>query len=141
MNQRERLCIVVLLLIGSLSFFTTVSFSQSQRSSPDPIQTPIDIQFTKQMSQSETDFEWSQTYYDSYMRTKEPPYLRLAAEFCLKAINRLANLQTQLSRTTKFYNWADKKRLQACQFYTKLQRQSFLLKTKNHLTGTVAACQ
>ena len=85
--------------------------------------------------------QWSMTYHDSYKRTKEIPYLQLAAKFCLKAINRLGNAQKMISRTTKFYNMADEKRLQACRFYTKLQRMSFLLKPKYHLRGSGNACE
>ena len=106
-----------------------------------PVKPPVDIQFTNQMTRSRKDMQWSQTYHASYKRTKEIPYLQLAAKFCLKAINRLADTQKSISRTTKFYNMADEKRLQACQFYTKLQRMSFLLEPKHHLRGSGNACE
>ncbi len=112
-----------------------------QLQTKQPVKPPVDIQFTNQMTRSRKDMQWSRTYHDSYRRTKEIPYLQLAAEFCLKAINRLADTQKSISRTTKFYNMADKKRLQACRFYTKLQRMSFLLEPKYHLRGSGNACK
>ncbi|MCG8336784.1 MAG: hypothetical protein MJE63_19940 [Proteobacteria bacterium] len=118
--------------------------SPAQRQQPQTkqaVKPPVDIQFTNQMTRSRKDMQWSQTYHASYKRTKEIPYLQLAASFCLKAINRLADTQKSISRTTKFYNMADEKRLQACQFYTKLQRMSFLLEPKHHLGGSGNACK
>ena len=117
---------------------------QTQRQQPQTGQSakpPVDIQFTNQMTRSRKDMQWSQTYHASYKRTREIPYLQLAAKFCLKAINRLSDTQKSISRTTKFYNMADEKRLQACQFYTKLQRMSFLLEPKHHLRGSGNACK
>lgn len=117
-------------------------WAQAEQSpSPNPLKTPIDIQFTMQMSRSQQDFQWSQTYFDSYKKTLEIHYLKLAADFCRKSIIRLSEMQKTLSRITRFYNQADQKRLQACQFYEKLQRESFLLETKYHLDGSGSDCQ
>lgn len=115
--------------------------AQDQTAPLDPIKTPSDIEFTNQMSRARKDYVWSQTYYKSYRRTQEVPYLKLAGNFCLQSIQRLSNMLTKLSRTTKFYSMADEKRLQACRFYDKLQKESFILKIKDHLPGTGSACR
>jgi predicted secreted protein len=103
--------------------------------------TPANIEFTSQMSRAKKDLVWSRTYFNSYQMTTEVSYLKLSAGFCLKSINRLAETLKQLSRTTKFYNMADQKRLQACQYYDILQRKSFLLLPKYHLNNPGASCQ
>jgi hypothetical protein len=136
-------CVLFLLLFSCAvwQYPLTLWAQTEQPTPPNPVKTPIDIQFTLQMSRSEQDFQWSQTYYNSYKKTLEIPYLDLAAEFCHKAIVRLAEVQKVLSRITRFYNQADQKKLQACQFYDKLQRASFLLESKYHLGGSGADCQ
>ena len=102
--------------------------------------TPADIEFTYQMHRSSKDLKWSRTYFSSYQMTGEVSYLNLAAQFCMKSINRLADTQRQLSRTTRFYNQADQKRLQACDYYLMLQNKSFLLLPKYHLAGSGKSC-
>ncbi len=102
---------------------------------------PAKIKFTHRMSQSEKNFAWSDTYYKSFKKTKEPRYLGLAANHCLKAISMLHDTQMLLSRTTRFYNQADKKRLRACEFYKLLQQKSFLLPRFYHLKSSGIQCQ
>ena len=137
----NRSLLAVFIAICCLGFSTATLLSQPKNTASDALQTPIDIEFTKQMSRSQKDFAWSQTYYRSYKKTSEIPYLGLAAEFCRKTISRLATIQKALSRTTKFYNQADQKRVQACRFYDRLQRQSLLLDPTYHLEGSGPACQ
>ncbi len=145
MGSKQKLLFVFLLLFFGMHLSISPVLAQEKtqpNSQPQKsVKPPIDIQFTNQMSRSKKDMDWSKTYHDSYQRTKEIPYLQLAAQFCLKAVNRLADAQKMIPRTTKFYNMADEKRLYACQFYTKLQRMSFLLEPKNHIRGSGDACK
>ena len=103
--------------------------------------TPETVQFTERMNQAAKDMEWANTYYNSYRQTQEVPYLRLSAVFCGKAIVMLAETQQLLARTTAFFNRADQKRLQACQFYDKLQKKSFLLAPEHRLQDSGSICE
>jgi len=114
---------------------------QSENQIQSTTKTPKEIRFTYQMNRSAKDLKWSVTYFESYKKSGEVSYLNLAAQFCLKTINRLFNTQNLLSRTTRFYQQADQKRLQACQYYDMLQKQSFLLAPVHHLADTELACQ
>ncbi len=123
---------------------STIQQPQGQSSATTPQQkkkSPEDIKYTFQLSRAEKDLNWSKRYLESYKKSKEVSYLNLAATFCLKSINRLNNTRNLLSRTTRFYQEANQKRLQACQFYDKLQRHSYLLNPVDHLSDAGIGCR
>lgn len=128
-------------LAHSLSFILGFQDVQGQTPPNQPkVITPESLQYTTRMNRALKDMEWSETYYKSYLQTRESSYLILASAFCAKAIVNYADIQQYLPRTTAFYNQADQKRLQACQFYDKLQKKSFLLTPENHLPDSGPIC-
>lgn len=127
-------------------FFLWNTFAATQpglaqtNADPAPTKTPEDIQFTNRMSRADRDQKWSITYLESYNRTKEIPYLKLSSTHCLRAIRLLAETQSMLLRTNKFYNQAEVKRLEACRLYSKIRKRSFLLDARHHLKDSGAIC-
>ncbi len=112
---------------------------QTQPQQPKKI-TPESIEFTARMSRAAKDMKWSETYYKSYIQTREVRYLRLAGALCAKSILLLAETKQLLARSTSFFNQADQKRLQACRFYDKLQKKSYILSPENRLPDSGSIC-
>lgn len=140
--MRVRLFVLICFVV-TLFASQNLNWIKAQEAAPavPKSKTPADIEFTRQMSRAKKDLEWSETYFQSYQMTNEVSYLKLSAQFCMKSIRRLADTQNQLSRTTKFYNLVDQKRLHACQYYDMLQKKSFLLQSRHFLNDSGSSCR
>ena len=125
-----------------LLFFLSYSFILSANETPvkKKVKDPTQIKFTHRMSKAAKDLQWSDIYYQSYKKNKEINYLKLAARHCKSAIRLLFETQSLLSRTTRFYNQADKKRLLACKYFKMLRQKSFLLSKEHHLRDINKKC-
>jgi hypothetical protein len=123
-----------------LSLAFSLGVRAQQQNPPVRVKQPTQIDFVSRMHQSAIDLKWSETYYNSYQKTKEVDYLSLSAQRCAKAINFLYETRTLLSRTTRFYQQADAKRLEACRFYDILVRKSHLLSPSHYLSDIGRVC-
>jgi len=91
------------------------------------------VRFNTRMQNSLKEIKWSKTYYRSFKRTHEVNYLKLSASQCQKAIQSLNKTQSLLPRTTRFHHVAKNTKHQACEFFKRLQHESFQLPPRHYL--------
>ena len=104
-----------------------VATGQTARKNTVQEQQQPKIRFSKNISQSNREMNWSRTYYLSFQKTNETIYLKLSADHCANAIRVLRTTQDSFPNTTPFYYKAKNKRVIACRFYNSLQETALRL--------------
>ncbi|MDH5561875.1 MAG: hypothetical protein OEY59_13580 [Deltaproteobacteria bacterium] len=72
-------------------------------------------------------------YFRSYKRTKEIPYLKLSARHAQKAIEIYYQLQTVVSRKTKFFRKLQLERIKTCDFHQQVRIVSSSLDPEHYI--------
>ncbi|MCP4298263.1 MAG: hypothetical protein GY786_21975 [Proteobacteria bacterium] len=97
------------------------------------VRNPADINYTQRMENAKSEYRWGQTYFKSYLKTKELAYLRLSAAHSTDSITQFYRTEALLAKTTKFYYEAKYNRLNVCSYYKTIQKKSFELTKENFI--------
>ncbi len=124
---------ITVMLTWLLSPLVYSQTSTQPPQSDNRVRDPAKIKYNFRMEVSSKQMEWSRIYFESFKKTDEVSYLRLAAQFCLNAISSYHQTQNLLSKTTRFHYQTKKRKITACQFYTTLQLASHHLAVEHHL--------
>jgi len=82
------------------------------------------LSYSAEVAKAESALGWARVYHDSYKRSKEYRYLKLAGDQGLRAIEVLYHTQLSLDRTQRFYYQVRKKRIYLCTYYQMLKEDS-----------------
>lgn len=125
--------IITGLFIWALSILPLSVLCQGTVQQQAPVPKRPKVTYSRNMTIASRELNWSQTYFDSYKKTKEAIYLKLAATHCTNAVNVLKATQASLPNTTRFYYKAKNKRFDACRFFKKLQDTALRLDPRHYI--------
>ncbi|MDT8446463.1 MAG: hypothetical protein RRB13_06150 [bacterium] len=123
-----------LLALMPLGFTAQAQAPAEQQLGPDGQPKAAPMPYADRIYQAQTAQGWSKTYYESFKRSQEYRYLRLAADYCLRSMQILYDTQNSLKKTESFYYQTRNKRIYACDYYELLQEASYQLETSQYLT-------
>jgi hypothetical protein len=130
------------LLAAFLISVTAVSAQESGSVSDQTVDHTPTIDFGTRLSTAAREMQWSQTYWRSYEKTGEIPYLHLSAQHCRNAIQLMLETQSLLPSTTRLHYVAKNEKFQACRYYQHLRSASERLSVEHHLSAVDGnACQ
>lgn len=120
-------------LIITLWSTPLTAFGQANQQQKAPVRKSPKVTFSQNMTLAKSELGWSKTYYQSFKKTKEAVYLKLAATHCANAVKVLKATQTGLPNTTRFYYKAKNQRYSTCRFFEQLQETALRLPPEHHI--------
>lgn len=106
---------------------------------PDGQPLPKPKPYSERIHQARTAQGWSKVYFESFQRSGEYRYLKLAGDYCMRSMQVLYETQNSLKRTERFYYQTRKKRIYACDYYEVLQKASYQFESSQYLTDPPGA--
>jgi len=80
--------------------------------------------FSAELAKATSALGWARVYHDSFRRSGEYRYLRLAGKQALQGIEILYQTQNSLKRTERFYYKVRQKRIDYCRYFELLKEDS-----------------